>query len=664
MNTSHDIFIDEHGIAYVNGTDKGQLFLDLNTNPYNPTYLGKFTNNYVHDCFVRNDTMWAACINDGIIKVVDVRNKTTADNQANTITQWATPLNFAHNCWLSNDSKYLFTTDEKPNSTLTCYNVSDLNNVSETDRAQVQSGSNTIIHNTYFRNNYCVTSYYTYGVAIFDVTRKNNLVEVGNFDTSPNFSGDGFNGQWGVWPFLPSGNLICSDIETGLWILKPTYKRAAYIEGIVQDTVCQTFLTGVKVEIVGDSVIDYTAFLGKYSTGTVDSGTYTIQFSKNGYQTKTIANVNLQPGSVATFNVNLQPISTSHLIIKTVDASSGNALANLPVLVQDSTGATYLQVTTDNNGEFSYCNFAQGKYNFYSGKWGFVTKLLTKTVSAINDTVTIALEKGYYDDFLFDFGWTVSSTATSGIWIKGEPVATYDNGTPCNVDKDITGDFGLECYVTGNGGGSAGNDDVDNGNTILYSPTFDLTNYSNPYIRYYRWFYNGGGQGTTPNDSLKVMLYNGTDSALIDLATHTSTLSQWVYANIKVSDFMFTSANMHVAINVADATPGHFVEGGIDVFEIIDSSATNITSTENDAVSLHAFPNPFSNDVFIQVKNVNCNNASIVISNTLGQKIFSQKLNSNNELIHLNQKINAGLYLVELIKEQSVVKTLKLIKAD
>ena len=128
------------------------------------------------------------------------------------------------------------------------------------------------------------------------------------------------------------------------------HKRAAYIEGIVQDTVCQTFLTGVKVEIIGDSVIDYTAFLGKYSTGTVDSGTYTIQFSKNGYQTKTIANVNLQPGNVATFNINLLPISTSHLIIKTVDASSGNVLANLPVLVQDSTGATYLEVTTDNNG--------------------------------------------------------------------------------------------------------------------------------------------------------------------------------------------------------------------------------------------------------------------------------------------------------------------------
>ncbi|MBP6730833.1 MAG: choice-of-anchor B family protein, partial [Chitinophagales bacterium] len=290
MRTSHTIFIDSNGIAYVNGTDKGLLFLDLNTNPYNPTFLGKYTNNYVHDCFVRNDTMWAACIEDGFMQVIDVSNKTTTNNPANLLAQWNTPLNFSHNAWLSDDSRYLFTTDEKPNSTLTCYDVSDLSNVTETDKTQIDPGTNTIIHNTYFLNNFCPTSYYTYGVAIFDVNRKNNLVEVGNFDTSPNFSGDGFNGQWGVWPYLPSGNLICSDIETGLWILKPEYKRAAYLEGAVYDSICQTALNGVKIEILNNTVVDNTNYLGQYATGTPDSGTYTIRFTKAGYQTVDVPN--------------------------------------------------------------------------------------------------------------------------------------------------------------------------------------------------------------------------------------------------------------------------------------------------------------------------------------------------------------------------------------
>ena len=39
------------------------------------------------------------------------------------------------------------------------------------------------------------------------------------------------------------------------------------------------------------------------------------------------------------------------------------------------------------------------------------------------------------------------------------------------------------------------------GNTILTSPIIDLTNYNDPYVSYYRWFFNGGGFGT-PNDEL------------------------------------------------------------------------------------------------------------------------------------------------------------------
>jgi len=666
MHTSHDIFIDEHGIAYVNGTDKGQLFLDLNTNPWNPTYLGKFTNNYVHDCYVRNDTMWAACINDGIIKVVDVRNKTTADLPVNNIVQWATPLNFAHNCWLSDDSKYLFTTDEKPNSTLTCYDISDLNNVTETNQAQVQPGSNTIIHNTYFLNNYCVTSYYTYGVAIFDVSRKNNLVEVGNFDTSPGFSGDGFNGQWGVWPYLPSGNLICSDMQTGLWILKPTYKRAAYIEGVVKDSICQTFLTGVKIEILGDSVIDYTASFGKYSTGTVDSGTYTIRFSKNGYQTVDIPNVNLVNGSLYTFNVSLFPVSTSNLVVKTVDASTGNALPNIQVIIQDSTGVTYQEINTDNNGQFSFCDFVQGKYNFYGGNWGRVTTLIAKTVSLSVDTVIIALPKGYYDDFIMDFGWTETSTATKGIWEKGEPIGTdYNASGDCNTDNDVTGDFGLECYVTGNNGGDPSEDDIDNGYTLLSSPVFDLTGYADPYISYYRWFFNDGGQGTNPNDSLKVFLTNGTDTVLIDMTDVDSTQSQWVYRNLRVSNYMFTSANMHVIYKAGDASPGHLVEAGLDLFQVVDSGATAIAVLNNEnEISLKAFPNPFSNEFFIQVKNVTGANCSVEVANCLGQTVFTQKINSVNQMVQMDKEFSSGIYLVKLMQQSRTVKTLKLICVD
>lgn len=43
--------------------------------------------------------------------------------------------------------------------------------------------------------------------------------------------------------------------------------------------------------------------------------------------------------------------------------------------------------------------------------------------------------------------------------------------------------------MTGNGGGNVNDDDVDDGTTILSSPTFDLTTFTNPYINYSRWFF-------------------------------------------------------------------------------------------------------------------------------------------------------------------------------
>jgi choice-of-anchor B domain-containing protein len=659
MRTSHTIFIDSNGIAYVNGTDKGQLFLDLNANPYTPPLIGKFTNNYVHDCFVRNDTLWAACINDGIMKVIDVRDKTDADNPAKTITQWATPLDFAHNCWPTYDGNYIFTTDEKPNSTLTCYDVADLANVTETDRTQVQPGSNTIIHNTYYLNDYCITSYYTYGVTIHDVARKNNLVETGNYDTSPDYSGDGFNGQWGVWPYLPSGNIICSDIETGLWILKPTYKRAAYLEGTVRDTICNVFLTGVKIEIVGDSVTDQTNYLGKYSTGTVDSGTYTIRFSKPGYQTVNIPNVNLVNGQLTTIDIILTPTTTTRLVIKTVDAQTGTPIAQMPIHIQEVGSATFEEATTGANGERFYCNFVQGNYNFYAGKWGYKTALVTQNINTGTDTVVIEVTKGYYDDFLLDFSWTVNSTADKGLWEKDKPEGTDYNGTDCNPGNDVPGDYGDECYTTGNGGGQAGEDDIDDGYTLLTSPVFDLTGYNDAYISYYRWFFNDGGNGTPPNDSLKVILTNGTDIAVVDMLNADSVQGQWRFKNIRVSDYMFTSANMRISFRAEDTDEGHLVEAALDLFQIVDSGTTSVGTTLYNNIQFSAYPNPFGNTIRFTTSATG--NNRVVLTNTLGVAVSSIELTSQEGIADIGSELPAGLYFARLYCNNQLAGTVKLV---
>lgn len=666
LKTSHTIFIDENGIAYVNGTDKGLIFLDLNANPWNPQVVGAYTNYYVHDCYARNDTLWAACINDGFVITIDVADKATTNAPSKVLAQWNTPQNFSHNCWLSDDGKYLFTTDERPASFLTCYDVSDLNNVREIDRTQIQPGSNTVIHNTYFKNNFCITSYYTYGVTIHDVARKNNLIEVANYDTSPAFSGDGFNGAWGVWPYLPSGNIIVSDIETGLWIFKPTYKRAAYLEGVVRDSVCNTLMNNVLIEIIGAGVTDKTNIQGRYATGTVDSGTYTIRFSKAGYQTKEFTGVSLQNGLLTTINVQMLPLSTSNFLTITQDTQQ-LPVPFVRVLVQDTSATDYLEYNTDASGRNTACDFLQGDYSFYAGRWGWVTKETGKQINSISDSVVTVLTRGYYDDFIMDYGWTVNSTASAGLWTRAVPNGTFYNNQLSNPDADVPDDFGKRSYVTGNSGVQAGDDDIDNGATTLRSPLFALNTYQNPYISYYRWFFNDGGQGSAPNDSLIVTLDNGFNKVVVDsVGGNDGSSSQWKFVKFRVKDFTFLTANMRLEVTAFDKNPGHLVEAGFDMFMVTDSAefvdtSTSIANLQQD-LQWTVYPNPFGSQLQIKFGSVAQSNDILLIRNLLGETVFSWPVTGQEAFLRFGKELSAGVYVIQWVRGNQLVDSQKLIK--
>jgi hypothetical protein len=48
-----------------------------------------------------------------------------------------------------------------------------------------------------------------------------SLERVAYFDTQPNTDAANFNGTWSNYPFFKSGLVILSDIESGLFIVKP-----------------------------------------------------------------------------------------------------------------------------------------------------------------------------------------------------------------------------------------------------------------------------------------------------------------------------------------------------------------------------------------------------------------------------------------------------------
>lgn len=262
---------------------------------------------------------------------------------------------------------------------------------------------------------------------------------------------------------------------------------------------------------------------------------------------------------------------------RVVDAATNQGIANAKVLFD---GPSDYTPTTDANGYFTITNLQQNNYNVYAGKWGYVTGYLpSQAFTPATPQIVVSLQEGYYDDFLFDFNWTVSTTATSGAWVRGNPVGTTytaNNVTyQSNPGADVTGDNGTQAYITGNAGGQAGADDVDGGTTTLTSPIMNLSNYTDPLVRYYRWFFNNGGSGT-PDDSLVVSLVNGTQVIDIDKVGQGANSNQWLSRSYRIKDYISTPGNnIYFRVRTFDSSTGHLVEAGLDLFRIIDSTATS-----------------------------------------------------------------------------------------
>jgi len=230
----------------------------------------------------------------------------------------------------------------------------------------------------------------------------------------------------------------------------------------------------------------------------------------------------------------------------------------------------------------------EGSYEVIAGQWGYVTSCDNEYIDGTNNIV-ITLTEGYYDDFTFDFGWTISGGITlsdPGRWERGDPEGTADpQGFNYNPENDINTDCFEYAYVTGlDAGSQVGSNDVDDFNTVLTSPVFDLSNSNQYYLSYHSWFSNaaaGWGGGSTPNDSLRVSITNGNNTIVLETMTASSPdMGQWNFRNFELSQYISLTANMQVIVETADwdALGGHWVEAGFDKFQITSTIPTTISN--------------------------------------------------------------------------------------
>ena len=385
----HNLYIDENGYCYISGCatlgQGGVLIFDLNTTPGLPIFVGAQDDRYSHDVYVRGDTMWSSDVFDGFFSVYNISDKSNPELLA---TQ-STSFDFTHNAWLSDDGHYLFTTDERPDAYVDAYDVSDLSDIRFLDsfRPKETENKGVIPHNTHYKDGFLVTSWYTDGLVIMDAHRPDNLIKVGHYDTYPGTHG-GFSGCWGAYPWLPSGIILASDMNTGLYLLQPAYKKACYLEGKVTDAVTGAPVNDAIIEILSNEVNEErTNPFGDYKTGQAEAGIFDVVCSHPDYPTKTVQAtlinsevtiLDIQLGETSTASKNLKvPESLLKVVpspfkeqTKIVYSLNGTHFGNALIIATDTMGRIIWSQSiqpTMNVGAFSLstANWAPGIYSFY-----------------------------------------------------------------------------------------------------------------------------------------------------------------------------------------------------------------------------------------------------------------------------------------------------------
>ena len=641
FTTAHNIFIDKSGILYVFGSNYstgGCEMYDLTTDPENPTFLGVFDDYYFHDGMVRGDTLWGGAIYGGVFSVIDVSDKANPE----IIGSHATPNTFSHNCWISDDGDYLFTTDEVSGAYVAAYDVSDLDDIQEVDRIQAWSGySDVIPHNTHVDGDFIITSYYTDGVSIVDISNPSNLIEVGYYDTSDDFSGDGFNGAWGAYPWLPSGNILVTDIENGLFVIEPKYTNASFLEGIITDANTSAPMSNVTIQIVGENYTSLSSLDGSYETGTADAGVYTVVFTSPGYEDQ-IVEVTLASGEIFDFSVQLIPFESFAVQISVVDATDLIGLSSASVHVYND-DFDFEWVSAQDG--FVTSTLVSGTYNVAIGIWGYQTICSEFTIESSQVEIAFELDKGYSDDFSIDLGWIVEneSSLTAGAWERGIPNGTDYQGELMNPNSDAAGDCGSEAYITGNAANASFYEaDLDGGRTSIYSPIMDLSSFQTVSLSFSTWFQNSGGQ-SFPNDSLLIKLTNGSQTTLLYSRTSQNSSAQWQTQQILVPAELILNNTMQLIVETMDYDDsGHLVEAGFDKFLITE---TELTVADTESTVINIYPNPsFDGLVNIYLEE---NETLVSITDISGKLISRTLLNKGANPLNFST-LSKGAYLIVL----------------
>ncbi len=528
VTSTHTMIINEvTGYLYRMGGGSNGVRVYSLANPALPAYVSAWSSKYTHDGAVFNwpsgpyagREIFLACggLNGGQtdsgMDILDITDKANI-----VVIGRATYPNaaYCHQVWISPDFKYAYINDEIDEQNFGINALTRIINIENLAAPFYAGGySNGLVsvdHNLYIKGNNLYASNYKTGLRIFDITNRTSPNEIAWFDTYPTENATGYAGLWSNYPFFPSGTVIGSDIQRGLFV---------WTVGVNPLTV--SYPTGVPTQIAPTN--------GSFNVSTQLAAGQTIAAN----------------GAKLIYNTGGPTDRTEPL----VPMGAGLWKAAFPVLICPSTVSFAVEFTLGSG------------------------VIVRDPVGAMRSaSVAYGESVGFTDQMEVNAnGWVVGATgdnATSGLWDRVNPV-----GTTAQPEDDHT-DNGTFAWITGQGavGGSAGAADVDGGTTSLTTPSIDATQLADPVFGFYVWYSNNLG-GSPGLDSMPILLSNnaGTTWTQVDLVT--ASPGSWTGKQVRIASFMTPTNAMRLRFQARDLDAGSLIEAGVDDLRIFGFNCTS-----------------------------------------------------------------------------------------
>ncbi len=222
VTTSHNLYIDESkDRLYLLGAGSSTKVLDI-SNPTQPVLLASYPNPsfympYTHDGFIKDHIGIFNCGGSGLW-IIDFTNP-LAPQVLSTMTNY-TDAGYNHSGWMSEDGNYYFLCDETHGARIKVVDLSDLTEPVVVATIEPGIWENEIPHNCLVKDNFLYISYYYDGLEVWDISDPEQPVRSHFYDTYAFNNMPSYAGAWGVNPFLPSGNILLSDMQSGLFIFE------------------------------------------------------------------------------------------------------------------------------------------------------------------------------------------------------------------------------------------------------------------------------------------------------------------------------------------------------------------------------------------------------------------------------------------------------------